>query len=108
MVKDCKIISTGYNGSPRGHANCIDESKCVREELKIPKGERYELCNAVHAEQNAIIFAEPQKMEGATLYIAGTDSGEPCNICLQMATNAKIKKIIYKNREGEIECVYIN
>ena len=57
IVKNDEIISTGYNGAPRGRKNCVDLGKCIREELQIPRGERYELCRSVHAEQNAIISA---------------------------------------------------
>ena len=57
IVRDDEIISTGYNGAPRGRKNCSDLGTCIREELKIPRGERYELCRSVHAEQNAIISA---------------------------------------------------
>ena len=65
IVKDKIIISTGYNGAPRGEANCIDTGICERERLHVPKGQNYELCVAVHAEQNAIINADPEKMKGA-------------------------------------------
>ena len=109
IVKDKVIISTGYNGSPRGEANCIDTGVCERERLKVPKGERYELCVAVHAEQNAIINADPVKMEGATIYIAGINvadgsiaSGEPCKLCRRMIQNAKIASVVYQNATGEL------
>ena len=109
IVKDNVIISTGYNGSPRGEANCIDTGICERERLKVPKGERYELCVAVHAEQNAIINADPVKMEGATIYIAGINaadesiaSGEPCKLCRRMIQNAKIAWVVYQNARGEL------
>ena len=109
IVKDKIIISTGYNGSPRGEVNCIDSGICERERLKVPKGERYELCVAVHAEQNAIINADPLKMEGATIYIAGVNvadnsiaSGEPCKLCRRMIQNAKIARVVYQNAEGEL------
>ena len=95
IVKDKIIISTGYNGAPRGEMNCIDSGICERERLHVPKGERYELCVAVHAEQNAIINADPEKMTGATIYIAGVNcadnsnaSGEPCKLCRRMIVNA--------------------
>ena len=71
IVKDKIIISTGYNGAPRGENNCIDTGMCERERLHVPKGQNYELCVAVHAEQNAIINADPNKMQGATAYIVG-------------------------------------
>lgn len=110
IVKDKVIISAGYNGSPRGEVNCIDSGICERERLKVPKGERYELCVAVHAEQNAIINADPVKMEGATIYIAGVNvndnsiaSGEPCKLCRRMIQNAKIAQVIYQNEFGELK-----
>ena len=69
IVKNDEIISTGYNGAPRGRKNCDDLGYCIREQLNIPRGERYELCRSVHAEQNAIISASRSEMIGATLYI---------------------------------------
>jgi len=97
IVKDKRIISTGYNGSPVGEENCCDKGYCEREEKNIPAGERYELCHAVHAEQNAIINANPIDMYGATIYIVGTNvkdgseaSGKPCLLCSRMIKNAKI------------------
>ncbi|MGI6492408.1 MAG: cytidine deaminase [Peptococcaceae bacterium] len=108
IVRDNIIISTGYNGSPRGEVNCIDAGKCLREEMKVPKGERYELCAAVHAEQNAIINGDPVKMRGAALYVAGFNadgtlaSGEPCLLCRRMAKNALIERIVYLDEQGVI------
>ena len=109
IVKDKIIISTGYNGAPRGETNCIDSGICERERLHVPKGERYELCVAVHAEQNAIINADPDKMNGATIYIAGVNcadgsnaSGEPCKLCRRMIINARIAKVVYEDRDGKI------
>ena len=67
IVKNDSIISTGYNGAPRGRKNCSDLGCCRREELKIPRGERYELCRSVHAEANAIIAASRENMIGSTL-----------------------------------------
>ena len=110
IVKDNIIISTGYNGSPRGEVNCLDSGICERERLNIPKGERYELCVAVHAEQNAIINADPLKMQGATIYIVGINSadgtfasGDPCLLCRRMIKNAQIKNVVCRNKSGEIE-----
>lgn len=108
IVKDRVIISTGYNGSPRGEANCIDVNRCMRRELNVPKGERYELCVAVHAEQNAIINGDPLKMKGATIYIAGSNadgslaSGEPCLLCRRMIKNAMIERVVYLDDRGII------
>ncbi|HBH62422.1 MAG TPA: cytidine deaminase [Nitrospiraceae bacterium] len=113
IVKDRVIISTGYNGSPRGIDNCIDTGVCTREELKIPSGERYELCEAVHAEQNAIINAPPERMKGATIYIAGFEEdrsyalGKPCKLCDRMIRNAQIKEVIYLTKDGSLQKISI-
>mgnify|MGYP000866192037 FL=1 len=108
IVKDKIIISTGYNGAPRGEANCIDTGICERERLNVPKGQNYELCVAVHAEQNAIINADPEKMKGATIYIVGinTDgslaSGKPCLLCRRMIRNAMLKEAVYLETDGSV------
>ncbi len=92
MVKDKRILTTGYNGAPRGHPHCLDIG-CLREELGIPSGERHELCRGVHAEQNAIIQAAifGISLEGATLYV----NLHPCLICSKMLINAGIVRIVY-------------
>ncbi len=108
IVKDNVIISTGYNGAPRGSINCIDIQKCKRKELNIPAGERYELCEAVHAEQNAIINGPPDRMKDATIYIAGFENdnsfadAKPCLLCNRMIRNAQIKAVVYLSKEGYI------
>lgn len=101
IVKNDEIISTGYNGSPRGHRNCNENGICERERLNIPSGERYELCSSVHAEQNAIISAPRDKMIGSTLYLFGFDIKEnkvinavPCAICEKLIKNSGITKVI--------------
>ena len=99
IVKNDEIISTGYNGSPRGSDNCCDIGHCWREENHIPHGEKYEACLAVHAEQNAIISASRQDMLGSTLYLIGFEDGKriyakPCKICEKMMTNAGISNVI--------------
>ena len=107
IVRNDEIISTGYNGAPRGRRNCIDLGHCTREELKIPSGERYELCRSVHAEANAIISASRRDMLDATMYLAGRDAktGEllrdttSCAMCRRLIINAGIAKIVC--REGE-------
>ncbi len=104
IVKNDMIISTGYNGAPRGRANCIDLGTCVREKLKIPRGERYEFCRSVHAEANAIISASREQMLDATLYLVGRDmsTGEimpdasSCTMCKRLIINAGIKKVIIR------------
>lgn len=101
IVKNDEIISTGYNGSPRGEANCCDCGECERERLGVPKGERYELCVAVHAEQNAIISASRDRMIGADIYICGRNVADgslanpaPCMMCRRVIKNAGIKRVI--------------
>lgn len=107
IVKDNIIVSTGYNGAARGDANCIDTTLCIREQYNVPKGERYELCVAVHAEQNAMIAGDPVKMQGATIYIAGYARGggpasaEPCLLCRRMIKNAMIKRVVYLDENGK-------
>jgi len=108
IVKDRVIVSTGYNGAPRGSLNCIDRGTCRRKELNVPAGERYELCEAVHAEQNAIVNGSPERMKDATIYIAGFEDdnsfaeGRPCLLCRRMIRNAQIKDVVYLTRTGEI------
>lgn len=102
IVKDGEIISTGYNGSPRGCWNCSDNHICKRQELSIPSGERYELCRSLHAEMNSIISASRRDMIGSTLYLSGKDAithdklevSEPCMMCKRAIINAGIKKVI--------------
>jgi dCMP deaminase len=108
IVKDHVIVSTGYNGAPRGSINCIDTQKCKRQELNIPSGERYELCEAVHAEQNAIVNGSPERMKDATIYIAGFEEdgtfaeGKPCLLCKRMIQNAQISQVVYLRKDGSI------
>ena len=114
IVQNDEIIATGYNGAPRGRKNCIDLEHCLRDELGIPSGERYELCRSVHAESNAIISAARQNMIGATLYLAGRNgkTGDilndtsPCTMCRRLIINAGIIKTVC--RIGEDEYVEIN
>ena len=105
IVKDDEIISTGYNGAPRGRKNCTDIGTCIREELNIPRGERYELCRSVHAEQNAIISASRKDMIGATLYEVGIDvktgkyveNSMPCAMCKRFIINSGIEKMVFRD-----------
>ena len=109
IVKNDEIISTGYNGAPRGRRNCDDLGYCVREKLNIPRGERYELCRSVHAEQNAIISASRKEMIGATLYMVGKDSktGEyvenssSCSMCKRVVINSGITKVIVRDSKDK-------
>ena len=95
IVKDKRIISTGYNGSPRGLAHCL-EIGCMREQLGIPSGERHEMCRGAHAEQNAIIQAASSgvSIEGATMYCTTA----PCSTCAKMIINAGIERLVLGSR----------
>ncbi len=93
LVKDTRVIATGYNGAPAGVTHC-EVTGCLRQKLNVPSGERHELCRGLHAEQNAIIQAALYGVstEGATIYC----TTKPCSICTKMIINAKISKIIYE------------
>jgi dCMP deaminase len=109
IVRDDQIISTGYSGSPRGRKNCCDIGVCMREKLSIPRGERYEMCRSVHAEQNAIIAAPRRDMIGASLYLVGKDaaSGDlvpdanSCAMCKRLIINAGISTVIIRNTRDD-------
>lgn len=98
IVKDDRIISTGYNGSARGEENCCDVGYCWREAHNVPHGEQYEKCVAVHAEDNAISQAGRESI-GATLYLAGFENGKrieakPCVMCARKIKNAGIVEVV--------------
>ena len=107
IVRNDEIISTGYNGAPRGRRNCSDLGRCTRETLRIPSGERYELCRSVHAEANAIISASRRDMIGASIYLVGRDArtGEllhdamSCSMCKRQIINAGIDRVIFRTGE---------
>lgn len=113
IVKNDVIISTGYNGAPRGRKNCSDLQFCQREKMGIPRGERYELCRSVHAEANAIIAAPREQMLGATLYICCTDpvdgsivSGtSSCMMCKRMILNAGIETVVIRDETGKYRTI---
>ena len=94
LVKDKRILATGYNGAPSRIRHC-DEIGCIREKLKIPSGERHELCRGLHGEQNAFLQAalHGTSLKGATLY----STTQPCIICAKMIINAGIKEIVIKS-----------
>ena len=94
IVKDKRIMTTGYNGAPAGLKTCKERGECMRRKLNIASGTRAELCYAIHAEQNAIIQAATlgQSIEGATIYI----THQPCIICAKMIINAGIRRIVVK------------
>ena len=113
IVRDDEIISTGYNGAPRGRKNCVDLNFCKRENLNIPSGERYELCRSVHAEANAIISAARRDCIGATIYLAGRDAKTKeiltdttsCSMCRRQIINAGIKTVVCRTGEDTYEVV---
>lgn len=99
IVKNDEIVGTGYNGAPRGEANCCDSGTCQRELLGIQHGERYELCRAIHAEANAITSAGRNRCIGATLYLTGMENGKaipgkPCLMCERLIKNSGITRVV--------------
>ncbi len=113
IVKNDEIVSTGYTGAPRQRKNCIDLGYCRREQLNIPRGQRYELCRSVHAEANCIISASRNAMLGGTLYLVGRDAqtGElvanasSCAMCKRMVINAGISQVVIRNTPDEYTVV---
>ena len=113
IVNNDEIISSGYNGAPRGRKNCADLDYCTREALQIPSGQRYELCRSVHSEANAIISASRRDMLGSTLYMACVNpaNGElipnstSCSMCRRSIINAGIARIIIRDTPTEYRIV---
>lgn len=113
IVRNDEIISTGYNGAPRGRINCTDAGRCARVEMKIPSGERYELCRSVHAEANAIISASRRDMVGGTLYLVGRNAqtGEllpdatSCPMCRRHIINAGLERVVIRHTPTEFQVV---
>ena len=95
IVKNKRILTTGYNGAPAGVKSCVEKGECLRRKLGIPSGTRHELCYAVHAEQNAIVQAAKLgiSIDGATLYC----THQPCVLCAKMIVNAGIVRVVYAN-----------
>lgn len=113
LVKNNEIISTGYNGSPRGRDDCIKLHSCLR--TGVPRGQQYQLCRSVHAEQNAIISASRSEMIGADLYLTGKevksndyiDNPAPCIICKKLIINAGIKRVFVRLNKKEFRCFVV-
>lgn len=111
IVRNDEILSTGYNGAPRGRRNCTDLGLCMRENLGIPSGQRYELCRSVHAEANAIISAARRDCIGGTMYLVGKDAGSgqisenkpPCPLCRKMLINAGLSQLVVRGSDGKYE-----
>jgi dCMP deaminase len=116
IVRNDEIISTGYNGAPRGRKNCVDLGHCTREALNIPSGQRYELCRSVHAEANAIISASRRESLGGTLYLVGRDArtgqllpdATSCSMCRRLIINAGIERVVIRNTETEYTVVPVS
>lgn len=106
---DRQIIATGYNGAAKGEPNCCDLGVCERERLDVPRGERYELCRAIHAEQNALLNADPVRARSGTIYIAGFNmdgspcGGRPCLICERMIRSTQLAGVCFIDSSGRLE-----
>lgn len=115
IVKNDEIIATGFNGAPRGRKNCCDLKYCLREKLNIPRGERYEMCRSVHAEQNAIISASRKDLLDSTLYLVGKEAetgnyvanSNPCSLCKRMIINAGIKSVVLRDTKDSYRIVKV-
>lgn len=116
IVKNDVIVSTGYNGAPRGRKNCSDLGSCFREQLGIPRGERYELCRSVHSEQNAIIAAPRDQMLGSTLYMVcvspedgSVQSGTGnCMMCKRVILNAGIETVVIRDDKENFRVIKVS
>jgi len=102
IVNNDEIISTGYNGAPRGRKNCVDMGYCTREMAKVPRGERYELCRSVHAEANAIISAARRDMAGLL------SDATSCSMCRRQVINAGLQKVVIRRTKTEFDVVYVS
>lgn len=110
IVKDKKIISTGYNGSPRGEDNCDELGWCLRDKLNTPHGADYSNnCTAVHAEMNAVIQADPKDLAGADIFIYGEDAkthelvdAAPCYLCRRLIVNARLRRVVYSTASNSV------
>lgn len=115
IVQNDEVISTGYSGAPRGRQNCTDLNSCIRSELNVPRGERYELCRSVHAEANAIISASRNQMLSGTLYLVGVecDTGEyvkeasSCSMCKRLIINSGLKHVTIRDDKNEYRIVNV-
>ncbi len=113
IVQDDEIVSSGYNGAPRGRKNCGDLGYCAREAMNIPSGQRYELCRSVHAEANAIISAPRREVLGATLYMVCKDpetgalipGSTSCSMCRRLIINAGISQVIIRDTPTDYRVV---
>ena len=113
IVQNDEIVSSGYNGAPRGRKNCGDLGYCARRAMDIPSGERYELCRSVHAEANAIISASRREVLGAALYMVCRDpatgalipGSTSCSMCRRLIINAGIAKVVIRDAPAQYRVV---
>ncbi len=110
IVKDDTVVSTGYNGSPRGYENCCDIGECPRIKLNMHQGEGYGICRAIHAEQNALLNCSREQTKGADLYLAGVNPednsvhrAKPCPVCVRLLIQAGIRNVIVRAGENADE-----
>lgn len=116
IVKNDEVVSTGYAGAPRGRKNCSDMGVCIRQQLMVPRGERYELCRSVHAEANAIISASRDKMIGSSIYLSGreVETGEyvansnSCSMCKKMVINAGIETVYVRDDNDKYRTISVS
>lgn len=116
IVKNDVIVSTGYNGAPRGRKNCTDLKNCMRDKLGIPRGERYEMCRSIHSEANAIIAASREQMLGSTLYMACVDpkTGDivpgtsSCMMCKRQIINAGIARVVIRDTKTDFRVIDVS
>lgn len=108
IVKNDIVISTGYNGSPRGYENCCDNGECPRIKLGMHQGEGYDICRAIHAEQNALLNCSREQTLGADLYLTSINpqdnsihSARPCPLCARFIVQAGIRNVILRTGENE-------
>lgn len=115
IVRNDEIVSTGYNGAPRGRSNCIELGYCVRDRFSIPRGERYELCRGVHAEMNAVVSAARSECIGGTLYLVGHEGVEgglvaglqPCPMCRKLIINAGLTKVVIRRSKTSYDIINV-
>lgn len=114
IVQNDRVVSTGYSGAPRGRKNCCDLNRCIRDELNVPRGERYELCRSVHAEANAIISASRSDMLGGTLYLVGVEpdgsyvlNANSCSMCKRLIINSGIEHVIIRDTVDDYRIINV-
>ena len=115
IVRNDEIVSTGYNGAPRGRKNCVDMGFCTREAMQVPRGQRYELCRSVHAEANAIISAARSECIGGTMYLVARNVADdtlltnlqPCPMCRRMIINAGLSKVVIRRSETTYDVINV-